>query len=63
MLEMKCDNNDGTINWENRAKIIVLTSKMAKMKRKDVLADIKDIPELTELVKKFWATQEKSKTQ
>lgn len=54
MIEMKCDNDDDTINWERRANIVVLTSRLAGIPLEDVLEDIKDNPEFAEKVKERW---------
>jgi hypothetical protein len=60
MLEIKCDNTDGSINWEQRAKIAVLIHKLCKGTKKDLLKSI-DIadkfepnPNFKKLVLKEW---------
>jgi hypothetical protein len=51
MIKMKCDNDDGSINWESRASIIVISGLLAGLKRTEILEQIKDNEILTKLVK------------
>ena len=54
MLEIKIDNADGSINWDNRAFTLVVAGKLSNMSLKSILIQIKDNKILTDLVKKKW---------
>jgi len=54
LVSMKCDNDDGTINWESRARIVTALSRSAGMTLEKCLSNIIDNVELEELIKKRW---------
>jgi len=57
MLAMKCDNDDGTINWERRAGIIVMTSRMMDGTLEECLDGINN-DELISFIEQAWECQE-----
>ena len=54
LVELKCDNKDGTINWRRRAKIAVLVHMMCKGTKKALLSQIKSDPKFKKLVSTEW---------
>ena len=54
MIGIKCDNDNGTINWRNRAKIAVLVNLMCNGTKRALLAQVKDNPRFAKLVGAEW---------
>ena len=60
MLKIKVDNDDGTINWAQRARLVVLVAKMLKQTKKQMLASMQvsgltcPDPKFVRRVSKVW---------
>lgn len=62
MLEMNCDNKDGTINWKRRARIIVLCHQLAGGTKRKLMSDLKSNPRLARLASIEWDRARKTRS-
>jgi hypothetical protein len=54
LISMKCDNDDGTINWDRRARILAFCSRLANISLEDTLEQLGDNPEFASKVEEYW---------
>lgn len=55
MRSLKVDNDDGTINWDRRAKIIAILGRLGDMSLEETLNVATNAPDhVREHVKKIW---------
>ena len=54
LIKSNCDNENGTINWRNRASLLTLMGYLAGSSLNEVLEGIGDNKKLAGLIKRKW---------